>query len=389
MTLNSIDIVEYNEYHYELLPTWVYVFSLLDDFQDVCIYLNNQNIKVSIKYFFNSKVKIKNINLIPYSNKLIFKLLLLPFRLSLKIIGEFFKYPYLNDHLFFVKFLNNNKKTMIFNSIEPKHILMKAKYFARKNYKIFVVLHNADIIMDCEYREFLLKDNVEVFVLSKMVKNYLIRNGLTKTKIMYPIFFNYKKTEEKRGKIVFTIQGTISFNRRNYTSVLVAVEKLVMEYKLNNFIVKIVGNSNNYDGNLIKNEVYKKKLKKYFLFFDETLEYRHFYNEVHNSDFLLVLQDKTSLVYSPYFEYKCTETINVSLGFNKIPIMHEDQVKLNKFENMSLSYEDGNLVKAMKYAIEMPNHIRSNMEYLIFKKKEELLEKSLGYVKEAVNELQN
>jgi len=386
MTL--IKILEYNPSHDELFPTWVYIFSSLKETKNIEIYTNYQNIKKGVNCFLNSKINIKNIYLVTHHGGLIWKIIKYPFRLPIEIIGRILRYPEPNDRFFFKSFICKKQNILIFNSIEPRFILKKAKYFSKKNYKVLVVLHNADIVLDPEYREFLLKDNVEVFALSEMVKDYLIDKGLKKIKLLAPIFFNYEKVENSNSKIVFTVQGNVSFNRRNYISLLNAVEKLIKEYKLNNLIIKILGNSNNHEGDLLKNEVSNKKLGKYFIFFDDTLEYKKYYSEIQDSDFLLVLQDMTSIIYLPYFRFKCSATINVSLGFNKITIMHDEQVRLNKFEDISISYVDGNLVDAMFSAINMSSQDKMRMESLISKMREELLEKTLYCVRKAVNILQ-
>jgi len=358
----KIDILEYNNYHYGILPTWIYVFLILEKERSVCLYINQDNKKTDINYFFNKKICMKNIYL-KSSDSLIYKILELPLKLLLKIIGKIIKYPFQNESYFFRNLFYDKNKIIVFNSIEPKNILMKAIYFAKRKYKIIVVLHNADKILDNDYRSFLFRENVEVFVLSEMVRDYLIAKGLLKVKLFSPVFFDNILKRETNKKVVLAVQGTVDFQRRNYYSLIEAVEKLVNEYKIINFVVKIVGNSNTRDGHLVKNEVHKKKLKDYFVFFSDTLEYRKFFKEISNSDYLLILQDKTSFKYLPYFEYKCSGAINLSLGFNKITIMHSELVKLNNFENICISYGDGNLVSALNSAINMNKKKKMKLKY--------------------------
>ena len=383
--MTEIRIVEYNDYHYDVLPTWVYIYSSFVDPKRIKVFSNFDNFGKSITPFFNLDLSLKSVFLFSSQKNLIWKVIRYPFKLLVRSLFRITKYPDLNDNLFFRSFIRG-KSIIVFNSIEPLKVLEKAIYFAKKNFKILVILHNGDLIYKKKYKDFLHLKNVKVFALSELVRDYLIGEGLIKVKLMAPVFFNHKNIEHNNSRTTFTVQGNVNFRRRNYTSLIKAVEKLVKVDKLENFIVKILGNSNTAEGKIIKDEINNKKLEKYFYFFDQKLDYQKFYNEVQISDYLLVLQDTTSITYSPYFKFKSSAVINVSLGFNKIMIMHKEQSEINKLEKMSILYEDDNLRDAMLYALNMPGEKRKKMESLLVARRKMLLKKSVSNVNKVLNQ---
>ena len=383
--LNRIRIVEYNNYHYEVLPSWIYVLSSVADPEKLEVFADFDDFGKSIISFWNTHLKLRSIFLFSSEKKWIRKVLRYPFKLLVRILTRITGYPDMNDNLYIRSF--SKKRIIVFNSIEPLKVLEKAKYFMKNKFTLLVILHNGDLICNKEYKEFLRAENVKVFALTEMVRDYLVRAGLKKTKLMAPVYFNNKNNENTNSIITFVVQGNVNFSRRNYTSLINAVEELAKTDDPDNFLIKILGNSNTNEGNIIKSEIKQKKIEKYFVFYEEKLDYQKFYEEIQVSDYLLVLQDTTSHVYSPYFETKCSAVINVSLGFSKIMIMHKEQSRLNRLEEMSILYEDDGLKNAMLYAIKMSKKNRMKMEAMLSERREILLERSVKDVEEVLSQI--
>lgn len=383
ITLNKIKIIEYNKYHYEILPTWIYILSQIDEQKTVELFFNFESIKRSITDFFNVDIDQKSVSLFSSKKKKIWKIIRFPFKFFIQSIIGAFRYPDINDNLFLRVFLRK-KTILIFNTIEPLKVFEKAYYFAKRDFKLIVVLHNGDLVNDKTYRDLLNLKNVIVFSLSEMVLEYLKSKGIKNTKLISPVFFKYDKLKKKNTGITLTVQGTVTFSRRNYTYLIRVIEELVNEKRLSDFKVEILGNSNNSEGNIVIEEVKKRKLENYFTFYDTTLDYRSFYNKIEKSDFLLVLQDKSSFQYYPYFKYKCSEAINVSLGFGKIMIIHEEQMRANKLEGLTITYSEKGLKDAIMKAVELSPEKRESIESLIIRKRDKLLNTSLSDVRKVL-----
>lgn len=357
----------------------------MDHRTDSVMYLNRSGYGETIRPILDYDIPCRGITLLPTSQTRLSMVLRLPAALVLSAFSSFLKYPDWNDRLFW-SVLRKKKDILILNSIEPTPLMRKADYFARKGMTVFVILHNGELIRDPEYRRFLSRVNVKVFVLSEMVLDYLNNRGFSDAGLMSPVYFNLDSYRPPAEKASFLVQGNVSFNRRNYSSLVRAVEGMAGDRALPGFTVKILGNSQNAEGNLLRREVNGRGLSEYFVFYDSPLDFTAFYREVSESNFLLALQDRTSIVYSPYFESKCSAVINLSLGFQRPLVIHREQASANRLDGMCITYPDGGLGKAMKLALKSGESERNTMESRLFKKKEALLKRSFRDARKALED---
>lgn len=383
--LKKIKIVEYNRYHYELLPTWIQLISSFTPIDNICLFMYPGLARKGLSSFFSQLPNFRSIFVTDPSRGIVLRMLRLPIALLLRGFIRFKGYPDINDQVF-LKVRGPKKDLLVFNSIEPQNLLKKAEFFAGKGYRIVVVLHNGNLIHNNSYRLFLQRPNVYVFVLSGMVKKYLQKAGFQKANLFAPQYFNYKPRNDISERISFAVQGSVFFDRRNYDSLINAINFLVNRNNETNFLVKIIGNSMTDHGKIIREEILKKQIEGFFVFFDYFLDYNEFYNEFDSCDYVLALQDRMSIMYSPYFEYKCSSTINQSLGFNKIAILHEEQSILNGLEGISITYRDGQLAEAMSHALKQPVEDRELMKAMIKERRKHLLKISRENVERVLNE---
>jgi glycosyltransferase involved in cell wall biosynthesis len=232
----KIALIEFNKYHDELFPTWIYILNEI------------YNNKCSIDIITRKENKEKNV--LAYCN---FKNV--KWRILKKLIFRIMLYSnYVNMYL-------KKYDILIFNSIEPERIIKIVKRLNRISY---AVIHNGIIVQTREsYKELIMNNNMIPIFLSENIFKYCFN---TKSNYITPYYLGEKPDEERKiEKVLFLIQGNLSFERKDYVSLIKSAKKLKNEGKSEYFKFMILGNKNNLEDyyifmELIKEESIKKCL---------------------------------------------------------------------------------------------------------------------------------
>lgn len=126
--------------------------------------------------------------------------------------------------------------------------------------------------------------------------------------------------------IYIVVIGSISFNRRNYNSLLVECQKLKNE----NVVFIILTNFQTDDGEVFYSQVKNRNLIKHFVFFDYYLNYSEFCRIIDISHASALLIDNTIPLIDDYTYYKVSSAVKFSEEFKKLVLVSTDfQLKLN------------------------------------------------------------
>lgn len=156
-----------------------------------------------------------------------------------------------------------------------------------------------------------------------------------------PHYFGKIDKHEKNEKTNFIAIGNVHSCNRNYDILIDSVKKL--KEKNLDFKVTIVGRLGSLE--------VPPEIKEYF---DQKgrVSYAGLYNEVENSDYILMLIDPNNIHHLRYKNTNASGNIQLAYGFTKptvISNVFSDFYKLN--DNNSITYSSDNLAAAMEKAI--------------------------------------
>ena len=238
---------------------------------------------------------------------------------------------------------------VIVNSIEPKKKwLSRAERIACP---MLAILHNARLYnTDEEYEKFFLDKNRKLVVLGKHINQYL--KDVVDSWWIAPIYLTDSYFDQNNMETTFCVQGAIQYNRRNYLSLLQAVERFHTETN-HKIKIKLVGGIVNADNQQFDLDIHQRDITHFFEIIKGDVSYETYFKFIGTSDFLLPLLDNTLPDYQKYVVDKMTTSIPISIGLNVIPIVHKQFAKIYEIKQSSVCYENGELYDAMRKALNM------------------------------------
>ncbi len=184
---------------------------------------------------------------------------------------------------------------------------------------------------------------VEKFGIEDFNKNHhvLALGDFGKCLFVNPHYFGKIENRAKNSKTRFFITSTYG---RKYTQLVEAAQNL--KDKNMDFEIVVVGRSTTFSADDIPNN-----LKDNFIF-KHRLPYKEMYEEVQNSDYILMLLDPNNEYDNIFKTAMVTGTAQLSYGFSKPVIVNKEFSEFYKFSNEnSLIYEDGKLEATLEKAI--------------------------------------
>ncbi len=189
-------------------------------------------------------------------------------------------------------------------------------------------------------------------IISYKIKKYFVLNDFLKLnkkpknikiESFYPIFFpKYDKDNTiKKEHIWITIPGRIYFDKRDYHSLLDMLENQKIPTELK-FI--ILGNINTKDGSNFMESILNKGLKNHFMFFQEHILNRDFYNYIDKSDYIMPLLQKEG---KNYLQYKITGAFNLAFAFKKRLFCEKDFNCIPDLKQNGIFYTEENFISSL------------------------------------------
>lgn len=349
-------LIEFNDYHDELFPSWVY-------------YLNQLGYAVDI--FAPPSVVAKNV---------------FPLMQGLR-----YQYQPIQAlrHADAYRFL-------IFNSLEPQRHLAAVQEISRLFHPLpaLYVLHNADLLRHHEAYQRLNETSgakKHWIVLGAHMSAYL--QDIVPSSWIFPGYFGPRSLQEKpvslplphEGQPVrFCIQGNVHGFRKNFTLLLNTVQAF-HEAGDTPFRMVMVGESDSEFGMEFKQMLQAMNLEGLFEFTAGKIPYEAYYQAIENTDFLLPLVDQTHAC--SYLSHKMTSSVPILLGLQRVGIVHERLDQTYGLAGSAFMYSDNQLLAGIHSALESSPELRQQKRRQAAQRNQSLLIQSLLNLKQAMQEL--
>jgi hypothetical protein len=272
---------------------------------------------------------------------------------------------------------------VVATSVEPKPVLRR---LARVSTPVVGVIHNALLLdEDPEYRAFFGRPGRRALTLARHVADGCPPD--LGARWVAPVFVMAQPEGRSPDWRRFCVQGRIDFKRRNYWSLLEAVSQLPAETR-SEIEVLLLGGDRDLDGLRLRRAIREHGLEPVFRQpQDAGFSYARALEGIASSGFLLPLVDTTSPLFAPYFQDKISSSVSMALGVGRIPILHQRLADRYGLGSPAISYGDGGLGAAMGRALELEADARGAMVNGLHARRRELLEVSLDNLRMTLGEL--
>jgi hypothetical protein len=346
-------VVEFNHYHDEVLPTFVWLLNRLGITPDV--YLVERAARRGA--FAGSE----ELRWRPRRVEGMDRLQGIPFRLQ-------------------------RYELVIVSSMEPDSLLDRIE---RIDAPILGVVHNTELLVeDARYREFFAAPEHRPLVLGAHIAGHFAEALGWLPWILHVVLAggspSVATTDATTGdRVTFAVSGNVEFHRRNYASLLEATSALASEGVP--FVVRIVGRSTRPDGKALRAEVKDRGLGHVFEFSPGEIDHPTFFGLVRGSDFSLPLIDTTRDAFRPYLETKLASSVPFAIGLGVPLVAHEALVAAYGLEGTGPDYADGGLEGAMRRAMSSTTEARAQWRAAVDRKRAAILDASLANLRDAIS----
>ncbi len=194
-----------------------------------------------------------------------------------------------------------------------------------------------------------------------------------------PHYFGNTPKKAKNYKTRFFITST---SGRNYESLINAASKL--KEKNLEFEIIVTGRSENFGANSLP-----ENLKDNFSF-KYNLKYSQMYEEIKNSDFIIMSLDPENSYDNMFKNYRCTGTAQLVYGFLKPAIVHKDFAEPYKFNSEnSLLHSGSDIEEALEKAVRMKSREYVKKRRYLEKTSKQVYSSSLKNFKKIISRLSN
>jgi hypothetical protein len=271
---------------------------------------------------------------------------------------------------------------VIANSAEPKPLLAR---LASIRAPLIGVVHNAILLdEDSEYRRFFGSPSRRPLTLGRHVTGCL--EDSSDLRWITPVHLIEGRDPTEICWHRFCVQGRIDFRRRDYWSLVDAVEELKTS-GADEFEVDLVGGERALDGLRLRRAIRQRGLDGLFTTHEGPFRYGECFRRISSAGFVLPLVDSASPLFRPYFEDKITSSISMALGTGSIPVVHQRLAELYHLVDLAIGYPDGGLAAAMKTALDLSDEVRLRMVEHIEQERRRLLDESLDNLANVIGQL--
>ena len=190
-----------------------------------------------------------------------------------------------------------------------------------------------------------------------------------------PHYFGKIILRNKNNITRFFITSTV---KRNYKYLISAVEKLKEENL--EFNVVVVGKWTTFTYHNISSKVIDKFKFKY------NISYSELYNEVNNSDYIIINLDQNSKKDVAFKKTRISGSVQLTYGFLKPAIINKGFGNIyNLNSENSFVYDDNNIIESMRDAIKLGNEHYKKMQNNLMISSKRVYDYSLLNVKNSLN----
>jgi glycosyltransferase involved in cell wall biosynthesis len=238
---------------------------------------------------------------------------------------------------------------VVFNTFEGQAVLDCARDVLEHT-PVLGFMHNGSFICNLpQYRPFVSDPRCRLMVLAPYVAGHFAQVAAAGT--MVPVFFfdrDIPPLPRRHGRRRFCVQGYFDPKRRHYPLLLAALKSLRGERRAD-FEVYVMGRSFDPQFREFARQVRAAGLQDHVRYTWKGIGYRSYYRLLNSSDFLLPLISPES--HPTYFRSKSTSSIAAAVGFNAVPIAHEQLARFYSLEDIAFTYTSS-LLDAMRSALD-------------------------------------
>lgn len=239
---------------------------------------------------------------------------------------------------------------VVFNTLEGRDVLDCAREVLMHT-PALGFMHNGSLVRNLpEYQPLIANTKLRLMTLAPYVTADLAQVARAGT--MIPVFFNDREVPRlpaSPGRRRFCVQGYFDPRRRHYGLLLDALKALHRAGR-RDFEVYVMGRSFDRTFRDFARQVRDAGLGDHVRYTWKGIGYRSYYRLLNSVDFLLPLISPET--HPTYFRSKSTSSIAAAVGFNAVPIAHEQLARFYDLEDIAFTYTS-DLLAAMRQALDM------------------------------------
>ncbi len=278
---------------------------------------------------------------------------------------------------------NSRFRIFKYNYSNIDEILKNKNILHYKHIIITTAIHNYTPQISVIEQYPTLKKHPSIYIIEHDIKdisknkeeNYLISNRIItlwnfhKGIMINPHYFGKTKITAKSRKSTFIVVGNIEAKRKNHKILFDSIEALHKKNK--NFNVIIIGRNkdNNYK---IKDNIKEHLTITGYLNFPKMFKY------MEKADFFIPLLDNNNQDHNRYLESGVSGSIQLILGFKKIPIIQQKFADFYGFNSSNGIIYTENLTNAMEKALELNQTNYSQKQFNLKKYAESIYKISIS-----------
>jgi hypothetical protein len=233
-------------------------------------------------------------------------------------------------------------------SIEPKSRLRAA---ASLQMPTAAVVHNAELLLeDPDYRTFFADAKRAPLVLGRHIRSHLKERGITASWAPFVYFGLVPRPIRRRGPVTFAVPGNLEYGRRNYPALLDALAE-VRQHD-DDVRVRVIGRSGTPDGYRFRTELRERNLAE-IVAFDPQPTHGLYLRALLECDFLLPLVDRSSPQFEHYYDVKVASAMYMAVALG-VPLVAEHELtRTYGVDNATIMYGPGGLAEAIRSAVHL------------------------------------
>jgi glycosyltransferase involved in cell wall biosynthesis len=238
---------------------------------------------------------------------------------------------------------------IIFNTAHGLTVRNLCLYLLFKKVNCFGVLHESEKLFSSLTQKIISKKIKKYFVLSDSVADFCRYNAKPGLEFesFYSIFPPFKKINiPVRNNIIITIPGEVSDNRKDYTGLLKFLIKY--KYKIPDIIkIHFLGSAKTSDSRKILQFICEYNLEDLIQYHTEYIPEEKYYQFVQSSDIIMPLIHPDTGSFNEYSASKISGAFNLAFAYRIPLLMHEYFKGHEDFEEISLFYNQDNLLNCL------------------------------------------
>jgi len=245
-----------------------------------------------------------------------------------------------SDYRALGKYIRTQKfQTLLFNTAQGSILKKFIPYLRRFKGKCFGILHDTKKIQKRGSQQRISKKLVGYFVLNDYLLEQIPSNFKKPVKSLYTIFFPKEELldlEKPSNEIWVCVPGQVELKRRDYNSLLSAVQKLASNKQIK-FILLGASEHSHGDGLHLKKQLKTLNLESSFVLWKDFVSKESFHTYMVLSDYVMPLIHGNH-VSNTLYKHQITGAFNLAFAYKKPLLMEQNFAGMDDFKDNALFY---------------------------------------------------